>query len=285
MPDILARAKRQKKERVVLHAFTQCGFSCIPALRNQFSVHFPTGGGAVTLSCHRGAIFPTRYDLCPSSSLSLPLTPSFTPLFTLEQWKVAVSTQTHTCRHKLQCHINNGKCTNTHKISNFLSLSLTHKYSLQSRFWQSQGYNWHAMHTTVFLSLSNTHTRCSTISQLKKRTSGHRASPKAVMLAERPAGHSHSLRSHRLHPHITALPIYLSAYTDCLSKLLTIRLSVPSSNLCSSPVPSLSESIANETHCPLQIISKIWSFWDYWLWLITVPYWQPWQWIMDIFCY
>lgn len=90
------RDRKKKSELCYTHLLTQCCFSCIPALRNQFLCPFSHRRGAVTQSCHRGAIFPTRYDLCPSSSLSLPLTPSFTRVFSLSNSEELQSFHTNT---------------------------------------------------------------------------------------------------------------------------------------------------------------------------------------------
>lgn len=205
------------------YTFALCFFSCIPAFRNQFSVHFPTGGGAVTLSCHRGAIFPTRFDLCPSSSPSLCLTPSFTHL--------SLSKHTHIWRHKLPCHINNSKCTDTQKnFANFSYLTHTHK-SCSDKYQAITG-----MYCTP-PSLSLSHTHCS-ISPLNNRTLGHRAAAKGVTLAEKPAGHLHSLPSHRLHPSHHGSALLSVCPAVCLHQRSFKNVCLRHLIICAVPPPS-----------------------------------------------
>lgn len=122
-----------------------------------------------------------------------------------------------------------------------LSLSHTHKSGADKH----QAIT--GMHCTLLcLSLSHTHTHAAPSQRWTRGPQGIELQPKAVTLAEKPAGHLHSPRSHRLHPsHHSALPVYpcarLSAYTDCLSKMSACAI------LQSAQLLLLSESIANET--------------------------------------
>lgn len=143
----------------------------------------------------------------------------------------------------------------TQNFTNFLSL--THKYSLQSRFWQTPGYNWHALHTTLSLFLSNTHTHAAPSHGWTRGPQGIELQPKAVTLAEKPAGHLHSLRSHRLHPshHGSAR----------LSVCPAVSLHHPSFKLLANPsVCPIIQSV-QFSHCPITVCPIANKTLDFWL--------------------